>query len=243
MALKLAAIFGFVVFVVIVLLVIAVIGAVVRALLVVLRIVGGLCVAGVVGAAFSLALAAIGMDPEYVLVSGLVAAAVSGVAIFRSGAGVSSRMTDRVVAGGTLSEPIEVQPEAYTGTLEKRGDRHVAKAWEQLRTMLPSTEVRRLNGARDACARLLAASDADPLALELMELSVLIRRNIPELASRNAALWSDADEAERAALSVDILADMALLEKRAGSQLCIHRRSRQDQLSALRSHLAARVKD
>jgi hypothetical protein len=235
----LAALLGFFVFVIVAVVVLAIIGAILRALVIVLRAVGILCVAGALGAAIGLCAAAFGVESEYAWAIGLIVTVLAAAAIFQRGSSRWRRGWD--AREEVFPVPVALEPEAYAGAIEPRAERKVSKAWEQLTGMLPAADVRGLNRARDACARLLAASDAQPLALELMETAVLIRRNLPELAHRNASLWSDADEAERAGLSAGIVADVALLEKRAEGQLSALRRNRRDDLHAIRNHLAARI--
>lgn len=236
-----AALLGFFVFVMAAVVVLAIIGAMLRALMVVLRAAGVLCVVGALGAAIGLCAFAFGVESEHAWAMGLIVTVLAAAAIFQRSS--SRRRLDRVAKEEVLPDPVTLEPEAYAGAIEPRAEHKVSKAWEQLTGMLPAADVRGLNRARDACARLLAASDAQPLALELMETAVLIRRNLPELAHRNASLWSDADEAERAGLSAGIVVDVALLEKRAEGQLFALRRNRRDDLLAVRSHLAARIND
>lgn len=219
----------------------AIVGAILRALVFVLRAVGVLCVTCALGAAAGLGALAFGLETEYAWTAGLIVTVLAAAVIFQRGS--SRRLPALCPREEVLPGPVAQEPEVYSGLIESRIERKVAKAWEQLTRMLPAADVRSLNRARDACARLLAASDAEPLALELMETAVLIRRNLPKLALRNALLWSDADEAERAGLAAGIVADVALFEKRAEGQLSLLRSNRRDDLRATRSHLAARANE
>lgn len=230
---------GLLVFAVSAIFVLAVFGAMLRVLIAVLRVVGAICLAGAVGAAAGFFVAALGTEPEYAVAAGLLVAVLASLALFQRGK--SRRLPDIAARAVTPADMVVSQAEIYSGAIEPGTEHKVSNAWKQLATMVPAADVHRLNRARDACARLMAASEAHPLALELMEFAVLFRRNLPELALRNATLWNDADEAERADLSAGILADVALAKKRAEAQLSIHRSNRRDDLHALRNHLAARM--
>lgn len=236
---KLKALLGFFAFVMAAVMVLAIIGAMLRALLVVLRGAGVLCVAGALGAAIGLCASVVGVEPEYAWAMGLIVTVLVAALIFQRGS--FRQRPDLVATAEVLPDPVALEPEIYAGLIEPRAERKVSKAWEQLTEMLSAADVRSLNRARDACARLLAVSDAEPLALELLETAVLIRRNLPELAQRNVSVWSDSDDAERVDLSAGILADVLLLERRAERQLSVLRSNRRDDLHAIRNHLAGRI--
>jgi hypothetical protein len=221
-------------------LVFALIAVLIQAVIAIFRMAVLLCVASAIGIGVGFSAAAFGMDTTFASSAGLIAAFLAAAVFLRRGETESRRLRGRETKAAI---PISagVTPEGYGGPVESRGDRRVSQAWERLGTMIPERDIHRFNYARDRCARLLASSDANPLDLESTELAVLIRRSLPELASRNAALWNDADQADQTDLSAGILADVSRLEKIADARLSSHRGNRRDELETLRNHLAART--
>lgn len=238
---KLAIFFVILAFMVAAAVVSVIIGSILRAVMVVLQAIGKLCVAGAVGTVVGLCGALLGLEPEYAWLIGVSFTVLAATLIFKRGRSGHS------LGIGTdkqwLSKSAINDPEVYKGATEPPSETRVSKAWEQLAEMVPIADVQALNCARNTCAKLLIAFEAQPYAFELMDTVVLIRRNIPELAHRNALLWRDAGEIERAKLSAGIMEDIALLEKHASDKVLELHRSRQGDLQAIRNHIAARTEE
>lgn len=129
----------------------------------------------------------------------------------------------------------------YAGPAEPKADKGVVDAWKQLAEIVPTQRVDELHRARASCARLLTQETDTEFDVDIVETRVLIRRSLPELAKRSAAVWKDADDTERAQLGEQVLGDICLLGDRAARQLGRHGDAVRDSLSVIRNHIGARA--
>ncbi|WP_159983762.1 MULTISPECIES: hypothetical protein [unclassified Novosphingobium] len=216
----------------------AVLRAIVRAIAVLVRIAVMLALAGAAALATGLGFAAAGADAGPAALMGLLAFSVAAWLL-------RPRSRHR-------SKPRAAEPErdfglavAYAGPLENEGDAALGAAWEQLAAMVPAERTASLFEVRAACVQLLSIAGRTAIDLEIVACAVFLRRNLPELAARNAQLWADADAGARRALSQGILdytARMALYALRETAREAAHDRAvHGDGLAALRNHIAART--
>lgn len=213
--------------------VIAIIGAIVR-LLMLLGMAGGIAVA--VGLAFSAA----GADGGPAILMGLLAFPAA-IWLLRH----RSRARPQVQAGPADIEPAPALSVTYSGPAEAKADAAIGAAWEELAAMLPPARTGPLFEARATCVEVLQLATAAEIDLDLFACAAFIRRNVPELALRNARLWAAADAPGRAALTQGIAEDIARLGAYARRELdrtaLYERRADRDGLAALRLHIAART--
>lgn len=146
--------------------------------------------------------------------------------------------------------PVHSEPDvgpalAYSGPAESAADAVIGAAWEELADMVPRGHTIALFETRAACVEVLRLAGSTAIDLDLVACAAFIRRNVPELAVRNARLWACDDAAGRAALSQGIVEDVARLGAYARRELdratLQDRRADRDGLTALRLHIAARA--
>lgn len=133
----------------------------------------------------------------------------------------------------------------HTGALEGLADAELTRAWEQLTQWVPDGHAAPVFEARATCVEMLRVGEQASYDLEIIACAVFIRRNVPELAARNAQLWETADAALRAELSYGITEDVGRFGAYAARELervrQEFRRTHGDGLVALRNHIAART--
>jgi len=143
------------------------------------------------------------------------------------------------------SEPDVGPAPAYSGPAESAADAVIGVAWEELADMVPRAHTIALFETRAACAEVLRLAGSTAIDLDLVACAAFIRRNVPELAVRNARLWACDDAAGRVVLSQGIVEDVARLGAYARRELdratLQDRRADRDGLTALRLHIAARA--
>ncbi|WP_395334376.1 hypothetical protein WBP06_18375 (plasmid) [Novosphingobium sp. BL-8H] len=186
------------------------------------------------GIGFGLSLA--GMDTGPSVLIGLVAFPLALWALWR---GFWPRRYTRPLKMARAVTPV------YGGVVEGPADAELTRAWEQLTQWAPDEHAASLFEARSTCVEMLRVAEQASYDLEIIACAVFIRRNVPELAARNAQLWETADAALRAELSYGITEDVARFGAYAARELervrREFRRSHGDGLVALRNHIAART--
>jgi len=139
----------------------------------------------------------------------------------------------------------QAEAPAYAGAVESPADAELTKAWEQLTELVPEGHAAPLFEARATCVELLQVAERASSDLEIIACAVFTRRNVPELAARNAQLWETADAVQRAKLSDGIIEDVTRFGAYAARELERVRQGRrsthEDGLVALRNHIAART--
>lgn len=116
----------------------------------------------------------------------------------------------------------------------------VRVAWDRAVELVPS-ERRRLLTARASCARLLRLAQGNVMDSGLIDCAALVRRNVPALVDHVAALWDDADQAERAELAAELVSDLEKLAQRSKVDVDRQRQALRNNLTIVRTHVANRT--
>ncbi|GEM_PF-2665496 len=138
----------------------------------------------------------------------------------------------------TNRQPDGALPSSQEPALQEEAE--LAAAWNRLSAMVSRRDRGQIASARAECSRLLVLADGGGLDYSLTEDVVLLRRSLPELAQRSAALWLAAGEAEKAEISAGILKTTGQLAARARTVVDRVQDGHRDRLRAIHNHIETR---
>lgn len=115
-------------------------------------------------------------------------------------------------------------------------DADITRAWKQAEN-LAFAHADAIAEARDACARLLVASDADPFDTSLLDLAVKIRRNVPEFVSLSAQALSRAESDQKRIVRNDLVLSLTALGRQSRDALAAIHKRHDEKREALSRHL------
>lgn len=145
----------------------------------------------------------------------------------------------------TVGRPLNTTIVALPEPPEEEGfvpetDRSVRAAWQTIED-LAASQKGRVCAARRKCARVLALGDASAVDPSLIEFSVMLKRNLPQLASTVVELCTTASRSKRKEVISDLVEDIEKLAQKADRELARRREALSDELTVLRAHIAART--
>lgn len=194
------------------LLVVAALAIIMAIIELMIRVALAAALAGIVGCIGGIAVAQGGSDG---IVAGVVVALFAFVPTLSSVWRWRSSATNRPVGRRSRQRRVlkvapEIQIERKLGLTDAE---RLSVAWDSASKLAPQRE---LLGPRNACARFLAAfeaeADCDP---ENVELAVFIRRHVPSVVEETQAVLQDAAPDEREALVEGLVADLKQLGQEA----------------------------
>lgn len=124
--------------------------------------------------------------------------------------------------------------------LAPESDLAVRTAWGRALDLIPA-DTSRLRSARASCARLLRLAEGNVMDADLLDCATFVRRSVPGLVGSAAALWDDADHAERDELAAGLVSDLERLAERSQAEVARHRQTLRDNHHIIRTHVANRT--
>lgn len=234
-----------------VIIVIALLGVIAMIVAAVLWLLAAVLVAGLAAAAsFAIAIVIQHLGEAWGYSHADLAGAICGVAFFVSAMAYAAR---RYLPPDTRSVETEPRPlnAKVTALPEPEGegddedfapeaDRHVRAAWQTIEELAPGQRAR-VKVARRKCAQVLALGEGDTIDPSLIELSMMLKRNLPQLANTVAKLCATASRSKRNEAIRGLVEDVERLAQSADRELARHHEALSDELLALRAHIATRT--
>lgn len=201
------------------------------------------------GLSFAVAMAVQALGEAWGYDHAYVAGIICGIFFFVSAmAYAACRFLPRGVKGAEaenrepkIPKTVLTEPE-QDEELPPETDKGVQVAWQTIEALAPHQRVR-LKASRRNCAQVLALNEANTFDPPLIELSVILKRNLPQLATTVERLCATATPSQRKDIIQGLLDDVERLGERARRELSRHRETLSDELTALRAHIAARTSD
>lgn len=165
-----------------------------------------------------------------------------GIFLLAGLAAVLALLGTRKALSARRERPIRVaqrsRPKPPPPPPEPPADHAVSTAWDTLRAA-SGNAADRIDGARNSCARLLAATGSDCTDFSLLEWAVFIRKHLPELAGPGLADWRAAPAAERPRRMEQLIVSLENIGREAERRMDA---AAPDKIATLHAHIEARTR-